>query len=312
MQAGCEEIECDPGQPIAFSAPCPFKLEHQELIRSFIDPFHPESCEFNFSNLFCWQDVYQYSWFTFKGRLVIYDGVNRCGFLPPGAKFLPDELLALSRHLICLGFEPDISIFPKEYEDVYPEIERFYTIREERDNAEYIYRVDSLAELNGTRLHKKRNLISQFKRSYPDYSVMSLKKADRHMVCDFTRYLLEVRGKPSRDLEDEFTVIEKAFNYFDCLGFEGLGLKVKNKLVAFCLFSRLNHDTYNIQFEKSDMVFKGAAQVINRETARYLRDKCVYVNREQDLGIEGLRRAKLSYGPERLIIPHTLIFKANM
>jgi len=229
--------------------------------------------------------------------------------MPLGEAFLPDELRDLSHHMICRGFGPDISIFPREYVDAYPAIERFYTIREERDHAEYIYRIDRLVDLTGVKLHKKRNLISQFKRQNPDYSVSPLKADDLPIARDFVRHILETGKKPSKDLEDEFKAIEKAFDHFDSLGFEGVGLRVKNRMVAFCVFSRLTHDTYNIQFEKSDMAFKGAAQVINQETAKYLQNKCVYVNREQDLGIKGLRQAKLSYEPERLIIPQTLIFK---
>jgi hypothetical protein len=229
--------------------------------------------------------------------------------MPLGEAFGPDELKDLSHHLIGMGFEPDISILPWEYVDAYPDIERFYTIREERDHAEYIYRVDSLAELTGTKLHKKRNLISQFKRRNPDYSIRPLKVDDFPIARDFARHIIETREKPSQDLEDEFKAIERAFENFDSLGFEGIALWVNDTLVAFCVFSRLTHDTYNIQFEKSDLAFKGAAQVINQETAKSLQNKCVYVNREQDLGIKGLRQAKLSYEPERLIVPHTLIFK---
>jgi hypothetical protein len=229
--------------------------------------------------------------------------------MPLGEAFLPKEIKDLSHHLIGMGFEPDISILPREYVDAYPDIERFYTIREERDHAEYIYRVDSLAELNGVKLHKKRNLISQFKRRNPDYSVRPLKAEDFPIARDFVRHIIETREKASQDLEDEFKAIERAFDNFDSLGFEGIALWVNDRLVAFCVFSRLTHDTYNIQFEKSDLAFKGAAQVINQETAKFLQNKCVYVNREQDLGIKGLRQAKLSYEPERLIVPHTLIFK---
>ena len=314
MQARCEKIACEPEQYFTFPTPCRFRLEDQALIRSYIDRFHPESCEFNFSNLFCWQEIYDYSWFTFKGRLVIYDGVNKCGFMPLGETLLSDELQALSHQLVYMGFEPDISIFPREFLDGHPDIERFYAIREERDHAEYIYRVDSLLDLTGVKLHKKRNLISQFKRRNPDYSVMPLKGDDLHTVLDFARQWLEAGKKPkeiSKDLSDELKAMEKAFDHFDSLGFEGIGLWSKDLLVAFSVFSRLNHDTYNIQFEKSDMAFKGSAQVINQETARYLLNKCLYINREQDLGIKGLRQAKLSYDPERLIVPLTLIFKGR-
>jgi len=309
MEARCHKIKCDPEQLATFPTPCRFKLEDQARVRSFIDRFNPESCEFNFSNLFCWQEVYQYSWFLHEGRLVIYDGVNKCGFMPMGSKFSPEELVALSHHLISMGFEPDLTVFSGSYQESYPDIERFYTIREERDNAEYIYQVDSLVELKGTRLHKKRNLISQFKRHNIDYSVMPLKGVDLLAARDFARHLLETRENPGKDLVDEFKAIENAFDYFDSLGFEGIGLWTDNRLVAFSVFSPLNKDTYNIQFEKSDMAFKGAAQVINQETARYLQKKCLYLNREQDLGIKGLRQAKLSYEPQRLLIPQTLIFK---
>ena len=313
MQARCEKVACEPEQYITFPTPCRFKLADQELIRSYIDRFNPESCEFNFSNLFCWQEVYDYSWFTFKGRLVIYDGVNKCGFMPLGETLLPDELQELSHQLACMGFEPDISIFPKEFVVAHPGLEQFYTIREERDHAEYIYRVDRLVDLTGVKLHKKRNLISQFKRKNQEYSVIPLKSQDLSTVLDFARQWLEagnnLSNNLSKDLNDELKAMEKAFDHFDSLGFEGIGLWVKDRLVAFSVFSRLNHDTYNVQFEKSDMAFKGAAQVINQETAMYLQNKCLYLNREQDLGIKGLRQAKLSYDPERLIVPHTLIFK---
>lgn len=311
MHTACEEIECDPDQSLDFQPPRRFKLGDQDLVRSFVDRFFPLSCEYNFSNLFCWQDVYDYSWFIFQGRLVVYDGVNHCAFMPLGPELQPPAMADLSRRLIRMGREPNIGIVQKTYLDTHPDIEKFYTPQEERDHAEYLYRVESLAELNGIKLHKKRNLISQFNRTYPDFSILPLKGTEIDAAWEFARNLLESRKKPPQNLIDEFCALEKAFVYFDDLGFEGLVLKVKDELVAFSLFSRLNGETYNVQFEKANLSFKGAAQVINQETARYLEGKCLYVNREQDLGIRGLRKAKLSYEPERLIIPYTLKFNAD-
>ncbi|MBA3013242.1 MAG: DUF2156 domain-containing protein [Proteobacteria bacterium] len=311
MRPRSEGVECDTEPSITFPSSGIFKLGDRELVQSFIDRFPPLSCEFNFTNLFCWQEVYKYSWFSHRGRLIIYDGVNNCMFMPLGEDFPVDELLSLSHHLVGMGHEPSIGIVPGDYIETHPDIERFYTIQEERDHAEYIYRVDSLVELNGIKLHKKRNLIAQFNRRNPDCSARPLKGDDLKLSCDFARNLLDARKKKSKDLEDEFSAIEKAFENFECLGFEGMGLWVKERMVAFCVFSRLTHDTYNIQFEKSDTAFKGAAQVINQETAKYLQDKCVYINREQDLGIKGLRQAKLSYEPERLFIPHVLKLKTR-
>lgn len=309
MYATCEEIECDPDPETNLPPLKKFKLEDQPLVRGFVDHFPPLSCEYNFSNLFCWQHVYNYSWFVYKDRLVVYDGVNQTAFMPLGPDLLPEDMAALSRHLILLGLKPDMGIVHKTYLDTHPDIEEFYILQEERDHAEYIYRVSSLVVLNGIKLHKKRNLISQFKRNYPDFSILPLKGAEIDAAWEFAWNQLQARKKPSQTLKDEFCAMENAFVHFDSLGLEGVVLKVNHQLVAFSLFSRLNRETYNIQFEKADLSFKGAAQVINQETARYLENKCLYVNREQDLGIKGLRKAKLSYEPERLIIPYSLKFK---
>lgn len=311
MYATCEQVENDP-DPAENSPPLKrFKLEDQTLVRWFIDHFPPLSCEYNFSNLFCWQHVYKYSWFVYQDRLVVYDGVNQTAFMPLGLDLPPKEMAALSRHLIQLGLAPDLGIVHQTYLETHPDIEKFYILQEERDHAEYIYRVESLVALNGIKLHKKRNLISQFKRNYPDFSIHPLQGPEVDAAWEFARNQLQSRKKPSQNLKDEFCAMENAFVHFDHLGLGGVVLKVNNQLVAFSLFSRLNQDTYNIQFEKANLSFKGAAQVINQETARYLENKCTFVNREQDLGIKGLRKAKLSYEPERLIIPHSLKFKAD-
>jgi hypothetical protein len=112
-------------------------------------------------------------------------------------------------------------------------------------------------------------------------------------------------GWISQELVIELSAMEKAFDHFEDLGLEGLALMADRQMVAFSIFSPLNHDTWNVQFEKSDFDYKGAAQVINHQTALYLKDRCRYINREQDLGIKGLRQAKMSYEPETLFIPHT-------
>jgi hypothetical protein len=312
MYSACKAIECDPEQSIRFPGSIRFRLRDKALVQTYMDHFPFRSCEYNFSNLFCWQEIYKYSWFVHKERLVIYDGISNSMFMPLGPEFMPEELYDLSHLLIKMGLEPNINIVPRGYIDKYPDIERFYAIQEKRDHAEYIYRTDSLATLTGKKLHKKRNLIAQFRRYYPDYSVLPLKGIEIKAALKFARNLLEAKEKPSKDLTDESQAMGKAFEHFDSLGLEGIVLKADNRLVAFSVFSPLTHDTYNIQFEKSDIAFKGAAQVINQETAKYLMDKCMYVNREQDLGIKGLRRAKLSYGPDKLLIPHTLKFKTNI
>ncbi|MFA5906987.1 MAG: phosphatidylglycerol lysyltransferase domain-containing protein, partial [Desulfobacula sp.] len=270
-----------------------FELKDKALVNAYVKRFNPESCEYNFSNLFAWQGVYDLCFTLYQGRLLIYDAVSQCAFMPLGDDFYPEELVVLALQLKSLGIEPSFGLVTSDYLKKYPDIEAYFMVKEERDHAEYLYEVKSLCDLTGEKLHKKKNLISQFRRSYPDYQVHGIKGELKAKCFLFAQELLNSHGKASKDLVQELFAIETSFRYFDELGLEGLAVTVDERLVAFSVFSRLNGSTYDIQFEKSDAGFKGAAQVINHETAKYLQDICRYVNREQDLGIKGLRQAKL-------------------
>ena len=288
-----------------------FVLKDQKTIQQFVDTFKPLSCEYNFSNLFCWQKPSQLSWTLYQNRLLIYDNIDKCTFMPLGEKLPPKDLSKLSQSLQNISLTPDFSLVSIDYIEEFPEIEDYYTIKEERNYAEYIYDVNRLCDLRGKKLSKKRNLISQFKRTCPDFEIHLLASSSGLQKSSFrlAQDLLSKQAKPLNTLVQEFKALEEALYYFDKLGLEGIAVLVKNMVIAFSIFSTLNNSTYDIQFEKSDAEFKGASQVINHETAKYLQNKCQYLNKEQDLGIKGLRKAKLSYDPERLVIPYTLNYK---
>jgi len=229
--------------------------------------------------------------------------------MPLGKDLCPNELIELSQYLKNRGLSPDFSLVTSEYLEKFPEIKKYYTIKKQRDYAEYIYDVNKLSDLKGKKLHKKRNLISQFKRNYSDFKVYPLKKEYKQEVLKLAQDCIGRYSLPPQTLVEEYEAIKLAFDHFDELGLEGVVISSDNKLIAFNIFSRLNDLTYDIQFEKADIDYKGASQMINQETAKYLKGKCQYLNREQDLGIKGLRRAKMSYVPFKLVIPYSLIRK---
>jgi uncharacterized protein len=288
-----------------------FALKDRDIIQQFVDTFKPVSCEYNFSNLFCWQKPSKLSWSLYQDRVLIYDDIDQCAFMPLGEKLFPKELAALSESLKNAGYKPDLSLVSIDYIEAFPEIEDFYIVKQERDYAEYIYDINKLCELRGKKLTKKRNLISQFKKLYPAHEVQLLASDERFQqkALLLARDLFAKQENPSDTISQEFEALEQAFRYFKELCLEGIAVLSENKVVAFSVFSFMNSDTYDIQFEKSDISFKGSSQVINHETAKYLQSKCQYLNKEQDLGIEGLRKAKLSYSPEKIAIPYKLIFK---
>lgn len=286
----------------------PFKLTHHAFIQAYLDYFQPESCEYNFANLFTWQGKNDLFWTVFENRVIIYDATLPGAFFPLGEPMVPEELVILSLNLKQLGLTPDFHTVPKSYIAQFSELEKYYQVSQSRDSAEYIYDVAALCELKGKKLRKKRNLISQFKKTHPEYRVHSFKGIYIQKAFDLVKKQRDRFKEIPRSIQQEFYAIKKAFEYMRDLNMEGLVLEVNNKLVAFSLFSPLSQDTYDIQFEKSDHDYKGSAQIINQETACYLKDTCRFLNREQDMGIKGLRKAKLSYAPEKLIIPYTLIF----
>ena len=160
------------------------------------------------------------------------------------------------------------------------------------DNDEYIYQTKSLAELHGGKLSKKRNLISQFERNYDNFEIKKIEKEDFRTVISLTEHWRLEHLDDTR-VENERKAINRALNHYCELGFEGLMLMAGGELKAYAVFSRINSNSYTVQFEKADLECKGASQVITNQTAKYLLDKCEFINREQDLGIEGLRQTVL-------------------
>lgn len=285
------------------------QITDKECIQKIIERNQPLSCEYSFANIYCWAEPYDNTWSVYEDRLMVYDGVNKCSFFPLGKEMTPKELVRFSSEMRKIGMGPDIGVVSSEYIKKYPELNEFYEVVEERDSAEYIYSVKALCELKGTKLHKKKNLISQFVRKNPDFRAVPMSEKNMEKVKLLADQIYNSHERLLPGIENEHIALMTALNEFDQIGLQGLVIELEEDLIAFSIFAPLNHDTYDIHFEKSCHQFKGAAQVINHETVQYLKDRCTYINREQDLGIKGLRQAKMSYDPEKLLMSYTLLFK---
>lgn len=287
------------------------ELEDRDIISRYAHAYELTSCEYSFANLYSWKDVHQRSWSLHSDRLLILDISNDDLFLPAGPSPTTDDLVYLSRELKNRGMSGNVTLVPEAYIASHPDLEKHYRIKAQRDAADYIYSVEKLTALKGRKLQKKKNLISQFKRTWPDYTVVPVAGEVITACRKLAQGLLARNLKISRSIREENTALVRALAEFDQVGLEGLALLAGGKLAAFSIFSQLNDDMVDIHFEKSDPTFKGAAQVINHETAAFLSPRCRFVNREQDLGIEGLRQAKRSYDPERIDSPHKLYYRTQ-
>ena len=285
-----------------------FSLKDRNLIQGFVDQYELVSCEYSFFNLFCWQEVYDFSFCLYKDRLLILDKKDNYFHMPLGKSLAPKELAELSQNMKHLGKSCDIALVPHEYLITNPQIKKYYQATPQKDSDEYIYSVKKIVDLKGKKLQKKKNLISQFKRKNPTFCVKKIQGPLIKKSLALAQNILNTGKGKIKSLQMEYAALKQALGIIDRSMLDGLAITVEGKMVAFSVFSRLTPSTYDIHFEKSDLSFKGAAQVINHETSKYLKNKCEYVNREQDLGIKGLRQAKLSWDPHILFKPFLLTF----
>ncbi len=195
----------------------------------------------------------------------------------------------------------------QELEDWFP---GKFLIRSSRDSFDYVYDIHDLADLKGRKFQKKRNHVNKFRQSHPDYQVLPLNACNlplaQHMVNDW--FSARMKADPQGDYLLENLAMVRAFRYYGAFGFDGILLTENDRVLAVTVGSRLSADTFDIHFEKAREDADGAYPTVNQEFARYLRLKypeLAYLNREDDMGLEGLRKAKLSYNPHRLTEKYT-------
>lgn len=180
-----------------------------------------------------------------------------------------------------------------------------FEITPERNDFEYTYSIQELANLKGKKYHGKRGHIAKFSKMYEwVYRPLSIAKKEDY-VAFFKSWFEE---KPSAN-PNEMKAIEKALNYYNDLSLYGGAIYVSDKIVACAIGERINKDTFVVHFEKAINEFADAYTVINHELCTSLQDKYKFINREEDLGIPGLRKAKLSYHPYSFVEKYSAVLK---
>ena len=202
----------------------------------------------------------------------------------------------------------------QELESLFPD--RFQLISM-RNSFDYVYEIDALADLRGKKLQKKRNHFNRFQGEHPNYRVEPIGCGNiariQHMVNDW--FVQRRKSNPEGDYLLESLAMTRAFRHYDALSMEGIALLDGDEILAVTLGSRLSEDTFDIHFEKAREEISGAYNAVNCEFARYLRLKypeVKYLNREDDMGLEGLRKAKLDYRPHHLVEKYWALLKEDM
>lgn len=270
-------------------------LEDRETMENFFSLFPPDICELNFPNIFIWRHSEHPKWTTINGNLCILcePAGEPAYFLPPVGEKLIRETVE-----VCLDFSPRLSRVPESFLEKYS---HGLAHEEDRNNFDYVYQASDLIYLRGKKFDGKRNRIRKLERNH---SYRYIQLSFEHLLS--CRSLLDEWAKEKAQQgqplsEGQSTAILEALRHFQALGLVGGAIEVEGRLEAFSIGSRLNANTAVIHIEIANPSYDGLSQLINREFIRDAWSDCQFINREQDAGIPGLRRAKMSYHPHHLV-----------
>lgn len=255
------------------------------------------SCECAFVNLLIWEDIYQNSWAEQDGLLLVKSEKNGESIyrLPLGPDL--EKGIELIRDYSGEKYPGFWTQDGKRLEEFKSLCGSDYALTEERDAFDYVYEREALSSLSGKKYHSKRNHISAFSKKYNwRYSPLTPENAEDLKRCADEWYA-ENADRADKYLLCERRGIELMLKNLTLLGIRGGLIYVDGKAVAFTMGSQINSDVFDIHIEKALAQYAEAYTVINREFAANALSGYKLINREDDMGLDGLRRAKLSYRP---------------
>lgn len=272
------------------------ELSDRAWVESLLAQSGFRGCLYTFGNNYVWKDVYNVKicrWNDFYA-LQNSDHSDTPRFLYPAGEG-NIELFIKALRGYCAELKIPLKMTAnKECTEkllaIYPEI----TVHADRDGFDYVYNTSDLAELRGRKYHSKRNHLNRFYDNDWNFEVIN---ADNIQFC---REVLEQWLNADNDDEEKLTeaeVVRKSLADYSALGYRGGVLFADGKPQAFTFGERSSNDTFVVHVEKALLDFQGAYTAVNCEFAKTLVNEYSYINREEDAGSEGLRRAKLSYHP---------------
>lgn len=287
------------------------KIEDKDWINELLKQSDFMGCEYSFANNMAWRRlnnsvITRYKDFYITGSI---DGEFPVFNYPAGKGKITDAIDKLSQFTKQLGSQLVISSVGKEELD---NLINIYgdklIVKTDESYYDYIYKADDLIHLKGKKYHGKRNHIARFKDNDWSFHVLT---EDLFAEC----INLAVKSYNENKGYDDFSsvceqyAINTYFNHYNDLGLKGGVLMVKDEVVGFTIGEQLNSNTFVVHIEKARSDIQGAYPTICNEFAKLFANDFEYINREEDLGIEGLRRSKKSYNPVFLLEKYTVFFK---
>ena len=289
-------------------------LSDREAMQAVTLPSGRRNCNYNFANLVGWQFLFGTELCMLENTVVLrytFDGQRAymvCTLEALSLELVEALLDDSKGDLTLIGLEDSqveqLSMIRSAEGRLLPRGRKngqwSISVEPLRDQYDYIYRRTNLATLHGRHLDAKRNHIHRFRAEHPDFEYRPLTPEFFDECRRLTEIWQEEKGG-SDTIDAEKQVMETIFSNWYALGMIGGSIFVDGRMVAFTYGSAVTTDTFDVCVEKADRHVEGAFAIINQQFAEHLPEQYIYLNREEDMGIPGLRQAKLSYHPEILL-----------
>jgi len=274
-------------------------LTIRDEVNSFLSRYPLEASEYTFTNIFAFSAAYDFRISILGGSLIILKTHAPVSlFCPVGDS--PD-IDMLFDYLKKRGDKPRIERVPESFVKKYIEGSGKYSAVEEREHFDYVHDVKELIELSGRRFHDKKNKVNKFRKEFK-YEYIPMTASLVKECIEFEDYWCAERDcEKDEGLSREKCAILKMLKNFDALRLIGGVIRLGNKIAALTLAEGYLPDTLVIHVEKANPDIPGLYQIINQEFLMHEGAGYAFVNREQDLGIQGMRSAKMSYNPVKFI-----------
>ena len=270
------------------------------------------ACEYTFANNFAWRRLSDTKICRFKDFYVScnYDENKMPYFTFPAGKGNCKELLS-EMNDYSKSFDTNLKICSVNEEKLITLKELFpesFEIESFESNYDYIYKKDDLINLSGKKYHNKRNHLSKMNSYNWSFEPITEKNINECIEMSTIFYNSKETFDDKSSVVEQFA-INTFFNYFNELELKGGLIRIDGNVEGFTIGEMINSNTFGVHIEKANPEINGAYAAINNEFLKYAAENAGFINREEDLGIEGLRKAKRSYYPCFLLKKYTITFK---
>jgi hypothetical protein len=284
----------------------PIKIDDKNEFDRILKEKKYLSCEYCFSNFYIWKDVIHTECCItenvihvrgrIKGETFYFMPIAKEGYMDKAL----EELLHTENRSLLIKCATDRNM--KEASEAV--LSKFIRV-EDFDINDYMYNSADLIELMGKKYHQKRNHVNKFKSLF-EYEFVELREEDTEACLELNELWMESKDELTIEMNNESLAIRNALRNYKDLGLIGAMIKIEGKIAAFTIGEIVHEELSIVHFEKCDISYNGIFPAINQAFAEYAFKNVKYINRQDDMGLPGLRKSKLSYHPVMMVEKYIL------